>query len=114
MDENPAMKMPMAAAITLVLRKCVLSGVVKCPSRIHPAGEHHVQFNAASNDEQVPAYEVDFREGYVFRPNHERYEKVAQHSRRYWHQKEKHHDDAVHGEQLVVDVRGHKIAGGGE
>ncbi len=82
------------------------------PSGIHTAAKHHIQLNAAPHDEQVPAHEVDLREGHVFRANHERYKKVAEDGWRYRHQKEKHHDDAVYGEQFVVGVRGHEIAGG--
>ena len=86
----------------------------ECPSRIHAAGDHHVQLNAAAYDEEVPADEVEFGKGNVACANHERYKKVSQHGRRYGHQKEEHHDDAVNGEQFVVSVRRNQIAGGSQ
>jgi hypothetical protein len=91
------MKIPMAAAITFVLTKCVLSGVVK----VHPVSNgpenHHIQFDAAPQGERVPARNVELREGHVLRADHERYKKVAQDSWRYRHQKEKNNDDAIYG-----------------
>ena len=105
------MKMPMAAADDMGIYVMRAERCRKCPSRIHAAEDHHVQLNAAAYDEEIPARKVEPGKGNVACPNHERDKKVPQYGRRYGHQKEEHHDDAVNREQLVVSVRRNQIAG---
>ena len=48
---------------------------------------------------------------HILRADHQRNQEIAQHRRNRRDQEQEHHDDPVHGEQLVVGVRFHQIAG---
>ena len=50
-----------------------------------------------------------FGKGQVLRAEHDGDKEVAQRCRHGRHQEEEDHDDAVHGEELVVRVRGDQI-----
>ena len=63
---------------------------------------HSVKTRA--DDVDVPAQQVDARERQVARADHERDEEVAEHGGDRRDQEEEDHDDAVHGEELVVGV----------
>ena len=54
---------------------------------------------------QIPAQQVDAREGHVARADHHGHQEIAERRRDRRDQEEEHHDDAVHGEGLVVVVR---------
>ncbi len=45
--------------------------------------------------------------------DHRRYQEVAERRRYRRDQEEEDHDDAMHGEHLIVDVRFEQVAGGG-
>jgi hypothetical protein len=52
---------------------------VERPAGIHSTGQHAVQHHHAADDVEIPAQEVDFREGQVFRPDHQGHEEVPEH-----------------------------------
>ena len=66
--------------------------------------------NAAGNV-AVPAQQIDLGECQIACADHQRYKKVSQHGGDGWNEKKEDHDDAVHGEQLVVGVGLYEIAG---
>ena len=61
--------------------------------RRRPAWPHSVQ--TAAEHEEVPAQQVEPREGQVLGADHHRQAEIAQHGRDHRHQEEEHHDDAV-------------------
>ena len=63
----------------------------------------------SADDVEVPAEQIDLGKGQVFRADHDRDEEVSDGCRDRRHQEEEDHDDAVHGEHLVVGVRGHQV-----
>ena len=84
-----------------------------------PAGidtaEHKGREGEGSADEvEVPAEEVDLGEGEIFRAKHDGDKEVAECCGDGRHQEEKDHDDAVHGEELVIGVGGDEIGLGSE
>src|SRR5208337_652344 len=84
-------------------------GGVESPAGIYAAGQHAVQKKYAGGDVEVPAQQVDAREGEIFGADHDRHQEVAQHG---WHdrdQKEEHHDHAMHGEHLVIGIGLHQV-----
>ena len=83
---------------------------VESPARVDAAGQHDVRNQDAADDVEIPAQQVDAREGKILRPDHERHQKISQHRRHHWDQKEEHHDHAVHGEHLVIGVGLHQVA----
>ena len=54
--------------------------------------------------------QIEPRKRQIAGADHQRHEKISQHRGDRRDQKEKHHDDAVHREQLVVGLRLHQIA----
>ena len=83
----------------------------KRPAGIDTTKEHHVEFEGTTRYKEIPTEQVEPGKGYVTGTNHQRDQEIPQNGWGYWHQKEKHHDDAVNGEELVIGVRGHQIAG---
>ena len=89
-------------------------GRVEGPAGIDAAGQHAVQHHDAADDVEIPAQQVDAREGEILGADHHRHEEVAEHGGNRRDQEEENHHHAVHGEQLVVGVGLHQIAGGRE
>ncbi len=85
-------------------------GRVERPARVHAAGEDRGQREQATERVDVPAREVQAREGEVLRADHERQQEVAEHRRDRRDQEEEDHHDAVHGEHAVVGLGAHQIA----
>ena len=85
-------------------------GRVEGPARVHAAGQHAVQHQDAGDDVQIPAQQIDAREGQVLGADHQRDQEIAQHGGDGWDQEEEHHHLAVHGEELVVGVGLHQVA----
>ena len=79
------------------------------PARIDAAQHQRGQHQRAADDIQIPAQQVDLGEGQVARAQHNRDQEVAQRRRHRRHQEQEDHDDAVHGEELVVGVRRHQV-----
>ena len=104
------MKTASPASTILVLVYSVLNGRVESPARVDAAGQHDVGHQGAADDVEIPAQQVDAREGKILRPDHERHQKIAQHRRHDRDQEEEHHDHAVHGEHLVIGVGLHQVA----
>ena len=91
-EENPAMK-------------------IASPAGIDATSRDGVEHQAAGDDVDVPAQQVDAREGKIFRADHHGHEEVAEHSGDGWNQEEEDHHLAVHGEELVVGVGADEISG---
>ena len=70
-----------------------------------PPDDHRVHGEQEADDEDVPAQEVELREGDVLGAEHQRQHEVAENRGHGGDQHEEHHRHAVHGEQLVVGVR---------
>ncbi len=81
----------------------------KGPSGVHAAADHRVEHRDAASNVQVPAEQVDLGERQVLGPNHDGNKEIAQCGRHRRHQEQKAHDDAVHGEHLVIGVRGNQV-----
>jgi hypothetical protein len=84
---------------------------VERPARVHAAAQRRDQRERAAQDVDVPAEQVDARERQVLGPDHDWDQEVAQHGRNRRDQEEEDHHHAVHGEHLVVGLRGHHVAG---
>ena len=89
-------------------------GRVEGPAGIDAAGEHAVQHHDAADDVEIPAQQVDAREGEILGADHHGHEEVAEHGGNRRDEEEEDHDHAVHGEKLVVGVGLDEVAGGGE
>ncbi len=87
-------------------------GRVQRPTGIDAAGGQRVEREQPSDDVDVPAQQVQLRKGEIFGADLKRHEKVSEHGGDGGYQEEEHHDDPVHGEELVVGVVAHQIAGG--
>ena len=83
---------------------------VKGPARVDSAEEERCQRDHAAGDVEVPAQEVQAREGEVAGADHQRQHEVADHRRDRRDQEQPHHDHAVRGEKLVVGVVGDEVA----
>src|SRR6266550_1734528 len=89
-------------------------GSVESPASVHAAGQYGMHHENAADDVEVPAEQIDSREGQIPGPDHEGDKKVSQDSGDGRNQKEEHHDLAMHGEQLVVGVGLNQVARGSE
>ena len=103
-DEKPVMNTPMPVIITLRARGAAAVRRVERPAGIDAAGHHRAEGEQEADDEDVPAQEVDLREGDVLRAEHQRQHEVAEDRRHGGNEDEEHHRHAVHREQLVVGV----------
>ncbi len=95
----------------LRVRESAAVGRVKSPAGVDAAGNYGVESEGRADDVNVPAHQVDARESQVARADHQRHEEIAQGGRDGRHQEEKDHDDAVHGEELVVGFRRYQALG---
>ena len=89
-------------------------GRVEGPAGIDAAGQHAMQHHDAADDVEIPAQQVDARECEVFGADHHRDKEVAQHCGNRRDQEKEDHHHAVHGEELVIGVGLHQVAGGGQ
>ncbi len=87
---------------------------VEGPAGVHPAGDHGIESEQGPDGVDVPAQQVDAGEGQVAGPDHHGHQEVPQHGGDRRNQEEEDHDDAVHGEQLVVGLRLHQVARRGQ
>ncbi len=69
-----------------------------------------MQHQDAGGDIEIPAQQIDAREGQVLGANHQRHQEIAQHGGDGWNQEEEDHHLAVHGEEFVVSVGLHQVA----
>jgi hypothetical protein len=74
------------------------------PPGIDAAQHHRRNHHCAADNVQVPAQQVDLGEGEVARAQHDGDEEVSQRRRNGRHEEQEDHDDAVHGEELVVGI----------
>ena len=79
------------------------------PARVHAAGRHGIDGQDAARHVEIPAQQVDLGQRQVLGTDHQRDQKIPQRGRNRWHQEEEDHDDAVHGEHLVIGVSGHQV-----
>ena len=77
---------------------------VESPAGIDAAHDQGIKQHQPGKIEDVPAGEIEAREGEIVRADHQRDEEIAERRRDRRDQKEPHHDDAVHREHAVVDV----------
>ena len=79
------------------------------PARIDAAGDHGVENDAARGDVEIPAEQVDLGQRQVLGADHHGNEEISQRRGNGRHQEQEDHDDAVHGEHLVIGVGGHEV-----
>ena len=102
-DEKPAMKTPDAPVTTTGSSSNGAVGRVERPAGVDAAGEPWRTIGEqAADHEDVPAQQVELREGQIPGADHHRHEEVAQHRGDRRNQEEEDHDHAVHREQAVV------------
>jgi hypothetical protein len=97
-EENPVMNHGSVGEAAAV-------GRVERPAGIHPARDHGIKRENGADDVNVPTKKIEPRKCQVAGPDHHGHQKIAQ---RRWdggNQEKENHDDAVHGEQLVVGLR---------
>ena len=85
---------------------------VESPAGVDAAVENGVEHQRAANDVEIPAQQGDARESQVPGPDHDGDQKVAEHSGNGRDQKEEDHHLAMHGEELVIGIGLHQVAGG--
>ena len=82
---------------------------IKRPAGVYAAHHHGIESEARARHVNVPAQQVDAREGQVLRADHQRDQKIPQHRGNRRNQEKENHDDAVHGEQFVVGLGGNQV-----
>ena len=87
------------------VRKATAVGSVESPTGIHSPRNDGIQREARTHNVDVPANKIEPWEGQVACANHQRHQKIPERSRNGRYQEEEDHDDAVHGEKLVVSLR---------
>ena len=95
-EEKPAMKMPLHGQDDVA--GCVEGriGLVEGPAGVDAAEQQRRDRQQPAGNEQVPAREVEPREGEVPGADHQRDEEIAQRRRDRRDEEEPHHDHAVH------------------
>ena len=78
---------------------------VEGPAGVQASGQHGIDEECPTDDIEVPAQQVDLREGEVFRADHQRDQEISEDRRNRRNQEEENHRHAVHGEELVVSFR---------
>ncbi len=89
-------------------------GRVERPAGIDAAVKDGVDHQQAADDKEVPAEQVDAREGEILGADHDRDKEVAQHGGHGGDEEEEDHHLAVHGEQLVIGIGLDEIARRGQ
>ena len=79
------------------------------PAGIDSAQHQRGQGQCAADYIEIPTEQIDLGEGEVARADHHGDQEIAQRCGNRRHQKQEDHDDAVHGEELVVGVRGDEV-----
>ncbi len=82
----------------------------ECPASINSAAGHGVDHQEPPTTYRYQLKQVDLGQRQIFGPDHHGDEKIAQRGRNRRHQEQEDHDDAVHGEHLVIGVGRHQIA----
>jgi len=109
-DEKPVMNTPNDGQNHVAIRvSCAVRGI-ECPARIHTPSNKGTQGEQTAQGKDIPTQQVEAREGEIPCPDHHGHQEIAQHGGNRRDQKKEDHDDAVHGEQLVVGLRLHQVA----
>ena len=74
------------------------------PAGVDAAEHEGREGKRAANEVEVPAQQVDLGEGEVLSADHDGDQEVPQRGGHGRHQEQEDHDDAVHGEELIVGV----------
>src|ERR1700733_40837 len=79
-----------------------------------PAGVHSTEHEGRERKQsadpiEIPAQQIDLREGQVLGSHHDGYQEVPQGGWHRRHQEEEHHNNSMHREELVVRIGGNKI-----
>jgi hypothetical protein len=85
--------------------KAAAIGCVERPAGVNSAGNHGVEREDGADDVDVPAEKIEAWKCQVPRADHHGHKKIPERGRDGRHQEKENHDDAVHGEQLVVGFR---------
>src|SRR2546421_4504332 len=78
---------------------------VEGPTSIHTAGQYGVHHEDASDDEEIPAQQIDSGEGQIPSPNHQGDKEVSQNGGGGRGPEKKKHNMAMHIAQIVLGVR---------
>src|SRR5437763_16406192 len=84
---------------------------VKRPTGIDTAADDGGESEYGSNDEYVPAGEIDLGKGQIPRADHNRQHEISQCRWDGGHQEEEDHYDAMQREQIAVSVRLAQVSG---
>ncbi len=84
---------------------------VKRPAGVEPASAKRIQDEAAANDVDVPAEQIDLREGQILRADHQGNQEIPKDRGDRRDQEEENHRHAVHGEKFVVRFGGDQGSG---
>ena len=84
---------------------------VEGPASIDTSIDHGPDHEQAADVEDIPTGQVDLRESQILGADHDGDQKIPQHGRNSGDQEQKDHEHAVHGEETVVGIRLHQIAG---
>ena len=87
---------------------------VEGPAGIQAPGAEGVQHEGAADNIEIPAQEIDFREGQVLCSDHDGNQEIPENSGDRRDEEEENHGHAVHGEELVVGFRTDQHAAGGQ
>ncbi len=87
---------------------------VEGPAGIQASSQHGINEECATDDIEVPAQQVDLREGEVFRADHQRDQEISEDRRNGRNQEKENHGHAVHGEKLVIGFRSDEGAAGSQ
>ena len=85
-------------------------GRVEGPAGVHAAVNHRIHREHPARHVDVPAQQVQPRKGQIARADHHGHQEISEDRGNRRNQEEENHDDAVHGEQLVVGFRLHQRA----
>ena len=109
-DEKPATKMPNDGEDQVAGRVEGRIGLVEGPAGVDAAEQQRGQRDQPAGDVEIPAEQIEPRERQVARADHHRKDEIAHRRRDRRDEEEPHHDDAVHGEQAVVEIRASEVA----
>ena len=87
---------------------------VEGPAGIDATAHHGNDGGNRADHVDVPAQQINAREGQVLGADHQRNHEVADYSGHRRDQEEKHHDDPVHREQLVIGIGRDQVTGRGQ
>ena len=87
---------------------------VERPASVQSARAEGIQNEASSDDVDVPAQQIDLREGQILRADHQGDQEIPEDRGDRGDQEEENHGHAVHGEELVVSFRCDQRSAGGQ